>query len=170
MRRWAVVLAALVFLVALRARGEDPNVDPKEAVRQLMKALHGNKGAVRIGMGVSAADKATPGAANHIDQRFLPLRGSWLDKEGRLEGTVDWGVDLEAGKKVEYVKAVLVVAPFDKKEMGKAIAAAGRELGLKLSPDEDTPDTWFDENAEGIELWITIGDGIVVVDAQVLPD
>ncbi len=176
-RAFTAVLAVLasVPLVAFapdRAEGEEPSTDaapaPKEIVASLMKALHANKGAVRIGMSVAAADRATPGAANHIDQRILPLRGSFLDKEGRLNGTLDWDVDLGKGTKVGLIRAVALTGRFDKKEMGKAIVAAGKELGIELEPDDKNKDTWFDAGASGVEIWVTIGDGVVVVDAQVL--
>lgn len=184
MGRWwsAAVLAivAAICVVALvpgRARGEEPaedarakDADPKEALGLLMKALHANKGAVRVGMTVANADRATPGAANHVDQRFLPLRGSWLDKGSRMNGTLDWDVDLEDGKNVDCIKAVLLTERLDRKEMGKAVAAVGRELGLKMEPDKENKDTWFDAEAEGMEIWVTLGDGVVVVEAQVLVD
>ncbi|MCK6459233.1 MAG: hypothetical protein L6Q95_04980 [Planctomycetes bacterium] len=176
-RMLAALLAVLapLPLVALfpdRAEAEEPGTDaapaPKEIVASLMKALHANKGAVRIGMSVAAAERATPGAANHIDERILPLRGSFLDKEGRLNGTLDWDVDLGKGTKVGLIRAVALTGRFDRKDMGKAIVAAGKEIGIALEPDEKNKDTWFDAGASGVEIWVTIGDGVIVVDAQIL--
>jgi hypothetical protein len=136
----------------------------------VMKALRANKGTVRVGMPVADADRATRGAAKLIDQRYLPLRGSWLDKGGRLNGTVDWGVDVETSRKVDLIRVVVLTGRFDRKEMGKAVVAAGREIGLKLEPDEEDPDTWFDAAAEGIELWVALGDGIIAIEAEVLAE
>jgi hypothetical protein len=144
--------------------------DPKDAVGSLIKALRANKGAVRVGMAVANADRATAGAARHLDQRLLPLRGSWLDKDGRMNGIIDWDVDLDAGKKVDCIRAVLLTEPFDKKEMGKAILDAGKAVGLDLGTDPETPLTWYDEEATGVEIWVTLGEGIVLVEAQTLSD
>jgi hypothetical protein len=178
MRRWKsaaalAVLASICFvgLSPEAVRGDEAaRAKPADVVGTLMKALHANKGAVRVGMSVSSADKATAGAANHLDTRFLALRGSWLDKEGRLDGTIEWEVDLDQGKKVDCIRVVLVVEPFDKKEMGRAIVAAGKEFGADLKADDENPDTWFDEETMDREVWVTIGEGVVVMDVQSLSD
>lgn len=184
MSRWwpAAVLAVLapicvVGLTPRHARGEEPTADARgkdakatEALGLIMKALFANKGSVRVGMTVANADRASAGAAKHLDQRYLPLRGSWLDKGGRMNGVVDWDVDLEAGTKVDSIRVVLLTERFDRKEVGKAVVSVGREIGLKMAPDEEDKDTWFDAEAEGVELWVTVGDGIIVVEAEVLAD
>ena len=174
-----VVLApfAVAPLLPAPARGEEPvpasppkKNDPMADVAELMTLLRMNegaaKGAVRVGMVAAKADRATPGAAKHIDQRYLPLAGSWLDPEGRLRGTVDWDTDLDTGKRVDSIQAVLLTGPYDRKEMAKAVIAAGKSLGLNLEPDDEDPDTYFDYKAKGIELWVTLGDGIAVIEAE----
>jgi hypothetical protein len=171
------VLASLSFLALApgSARGQEPAtgaapkvMEPKEAVSSVMRALGANKGTLRIGMTVAAADRACAGAANHVDERILPLEGSFLDKERRLRGALSWDPDLEKGTKVGLIQAVLLTDRFDRKELGRTIVAVGKELGFNLATDKEAPYTWFDAEAEGVELWVTLGDGVVVIESQVL--
>jgi hypothetical protein len=169
----AALTLAVLALLGLVARGdgsrtEAPDADgaAAAAVESVMRTLRANKGAVRIGMSVTDAAKATPAAANHLDTRFLPLAGSWLDPERTMKGTVAWEIDLGAGKSVDVIRAVVVTGPCDRAKLERAIVAAGRRLGLDLSTDAEDPHTWFDAAADGVELWITTGEGVVVVDAD----
>ena len=181
MKKPLILAAALAALAPLAiallhpgpARGEEPvsvpagkAASPEETVASLMTELRANEGAVRVGMVATKAGKATAGAAKHIDQRYLPLKGSWLDPDGLLLGTVDWDTDLDTGNRVDSICVVLLAGSYDRSRMEKAIVAAGKKCGLALEPDEEDPDTWFDYQAKGTELWITLGDGIVVVEAE----
>lgn len=35
-----------------------------------------------------------------------------------------------------------------------------------MEPDAEDPDTWFDADARGVDLWVSLGDGIVVLEAE----
>ncbi len=172
MRRFVCLFAVMapVFLLAL-ARGEDAPAPEEEGIRAtvcaLVKTLHANKGAVRVGLPIAEAASAQPGAAKHVFDRYMSLRGSWLDKAGRLDGIVNWDEDLASHEKVDSIRVVLVTGRIDRKEMGKAVAAAGAQIGLDVTPDSEDPDTWFDASSEGaIDLWISIGDGVVVLEVE----
>ena len=169
----ALAPIALVTLDAGSARGEGASrparvVEPEDALASVMRALLANEGLVRVGMTAEDADRALPGTAKHLDQRFFPLQGSWLDEEGQMDGTVVWDVDPETAEEVDTICAVLVTGDFDKEEMGEVVVSVGKEIGLTLAHDEEDPDTWYDAEAEGVELWVTLGDGIVVVDSCVV--
>ena len=142
----------------------------RDALASVKKDLMANKGRVCIGMSAEEADRATPGAAKHVTQRFLPLQGSWLDEKSRMNGTIVWEVDVETGEKVDLVCAVLLPGPFDRKDVEKTIVEVGKKIGLDMAPDEADPNTWYDAEAEGLEVWVTLGDGIVVVDCSVVPE
>ncbi len=172
MHRFAVLLAVLcpMFLFTLAPAEESAapaEANIQETVSALVKALNENKGTVRVGMAMADADRAQPGAAKHIHNRYMPLRGSWLDKARRLDGVVDWDKDLATGKKVDSIRVVLVTGRFDRKKVGKAVAEAARAIGLDMTPDSEDPDTWFDASGVGgIDVWVSFGDDVVLLEAE----
>jgi len=161
-------------LLLARARGEDeaeaerpPEEGIRETVCALVKVLHENKGTIRVGMTIAEAERAQPGAAKHIRNYYMPLRGSWLDKAGRLDGIIDWDRDLATSGKVDSIRVFLVTGRFDRKEMGRAVAAAGAEIGLDITPDGEDPDTWFDASGvEGVDVWVSFGEGVAVLEVE----
>jgi hypothetical protein len=171
MRSMIVVLALLLGLASF-ALGEDrapaaAAPAPHEVVAGIMKALRGNNGPLRPGLPKKQAIAASPGAAKHIDTWYLPLAGSWLDPERRLQGTIDWDLDLDTETKLDCLRVVITTGPLDRRQMASTIVATGRSIGMTLDNDEEDPFTWFDGDAEGIELWISVGDGIVIVEAEI---
>jgi hypothetical protein len=73
---------------------------------------------------------------------------------------------------VDSVQLVLLVPPYDREAMVAAVLAAGKEVGLELEADEDSPNTYvdFDEDEGGRDLWVALGDGVVAVDLDVADD
>lgn len=67
---------------------------------------------------------------------------------------------------MDVLRVVLLAGPFDREEVIRVILEVGKELGLAMEPGEDFPSTWFDYEATGVELWITLGDGVLVVEAE----
>ncbi|NJN14492.1 MAG: hypothetical protein HC813_02360 [Planctomycetes bacterium] len=170
----ALALAGVALMTVLRADEESGTAEATSAravnaVATIMKELRANKGTVRSGMTLAQADRATKGAALHIGERYLPLAASWLDKEQELLGTIYWDEHLEEEGKVDVIRVVLLCGAYDKKEMTKAIVATGKRIGLDMEPDEEDPDTWFDYQSKGIDLWISLGERIVVIEGNLIP-
>jgi hypothetical protein len=181
-----LLVAAISTLAGLHlhaARGEEPvapppvaaespevapaqPVSPADAVVRLMRALRADDGPIRSGISAAKASRATPGAARFFKDRTLPLAGSWLDPDSVLQGTVDWSLDLETESEVRLIRVVLLVGPIEPDGLRKTIYRAGKSMGLEFDLEDDDPNPWHGEASEGIELWIAMGDGIVVIEAN----
>ena len=169
-----LVLAALAAAAAAPVLAEEPSSPqpepPAAAVRDVLKRLRANDGPVRAGMHFRKADGASAGAARFIDDRVLPLRGSWLDPEGRRTGTITWDVDLDTESIVDTIQVVVLTGPIDREAMTKEVVKAAREVGLALEPCRDLSGLLNDGDATGVDLWVAVGDGLVVLESELVEE
>jgi len=149
-----------------------PGADPSRAVLQALSAvirrLDANDGPLALGAPASKVKKAFPGAAVMTIERLVPLGGSFLDPGNALQGSIRWSYDDEDAPtpRVDTIQVILLTGSVDRAALRTAMKGAGKAAGINFEADDDDPDTWWDVDAETIDIWVAIGDGIVVVDAD----
>ena len=190
--RWLVAAVAAVALATvsgarMAARGQDRPGEPRggtatpsepgvsmtqdrvvlDGLDRVIRKLHANDGALRLGATPKAALKACPGSAAMMTEYLVPLAGSFLDPDRTLRGSIRWSYDGKGSSaRVDAIQVVILSGTVDREAMRSTLKAAGKAVGLILDTSEDRPDTWFDFEAKDTDIWVAVGDGVVAVDAD----
>ncbi len=124
---------------------------------------------LRPGIPHDAVGDVSGGAAHYLDRYTLELSRTpyapSVDVLGAVTGTVEFATNEIIGL-VDEVRVVLITGPFDAGALGAQILAGAAEVGVTLTADDDDANTWWEPEFNGRDLWVALGDGVVVLEGS----
>jgi hypothetical protein len=127
-----------------------------------------NKG-VRLGMPSAQIPKLAPGAAEILDEYYLPLEGSTFAPKGNWTGTVKL-LPLEKTEPLDEIHVALLVGKYDRAAVLAWLRKKAKAMGIEdfARDTESGPWTWWGTDAKHRDLWIGLGEGVIAVEVTQL--
>ena len=184
MRRRPLLALSLVTLVAglilslvdmpgsaSAARAEE-SAKLHTAVQQVMTKLRKNTKGLRPGITYAEAAKATRGAAQIVGGFSVSLAKTSYAPDGDWQGVISFYADLDAPREtLEDFDLALLCGAYDKLKMERwLLDVVGPALGLALAPDDEQKYLYWDPEATGRDVWISLGDGVIQFSTTLIED
>lgn len=136
-----------------------------EGLDRIVRTVRRDRGAITLGTTERQTKRAFPGAARLLITQYVPLAGSFLDPAERLQGSIRWFYDDPDARtpRVDLFEVVLLTGGVERDSVRNCLRAAAKATGLNLEPSGKDSDIWFDVDVKGVDLWVALGDGIVVL-------
>lgn len=167
-RAWTLAVAVAGALVAgsgaAPAEEGEPDAAIRKAVRAVMEKLQRNEKGLVLGLPRAEARRIAAGAAYQGEEYSLPLAGSDYDPGVAVPGVLRFFVGEADAKKTITEVSVTLLGAYDVAAMGRHVQAVAKELGLDFDRDETDVRTFFHVGDDPRDLWVALGDGVVVIE------
>jgi hypothetical protein len=131
-----------------------------------MEKMYRNKTGIVLGLRRDEARKIAGGGAAMGEKYSLPLAGTDYDSGTPVPGVLQFFVGGPKGATAVTSISVTLLGKYSIDKMGRHVEEVGRSLGLELTHSEDNPRAYFDPLSEHRDLWVALGDGVVVVEVD----
>ncbi len=166
-----VVTAAALLLPTTPTLAEGPTPLQK-AVQEMVRAFRQNDKGLRPGITVSETVQAVRGAAHITGGYALPLANTPYDPEGEWQGTISFYIDEDEPDTVfDSFDVALLCEKYDKADMARWLCqSVGPRVGLALERDDEERWLYWDVDATGRDVWISLGDRVILFTVSVVED
>jgi hypothetical protein len=160
----AIVVAALASSqAAAREPAPDPGAALRETVREwIVRAYRNELGVVPGTIRANALAYGKSGA-NVGGEYSFSIEGTPYDTKPSRPGVLQYFL-ADNDRIVDTVTLALPVPAYDVSAMAKTVVAAGKEVGLTLTADDEDPNTYWEVPEGKRTLWVALGRGVVVVE------
>jgi hypothetical protein len=164
-----VVAASLGTPVAAREPAASPEAALRETVREwIVRSYRNGLGLVPGTSRANALSYGKNGAIVAGDYSF-GIAGTPYDTKPPMPGVLNYFL-ADDDLVVDTVTLTLPVPAYDLAAMAKTVVAAGKELDLDLTHDDEDPNTYWEVPQDRRSLWVALGRGAIVVEMDIPPE
>ena len=135
-----------------------------QAIDTLVTRLHDGKCELRIGISYPKTKRKYKDYADMVGDIYLPLSKTPLWPGDPWTGTVR--IQTDGKERIVTNVEVVLLAEYNLRVATAAVRLAGKKHRLNLEADGEDPNTLFDPDNKGKDLWVALGKGLMVLESS----